>query len=192
LIEEIRSHSSSDNEELINEIVRLSKKYGIMTEYTAFLVREDVNIARSNDELFSHGRREMESRAPMATGGSGVNQSVNAKRMQKSAQVPQNFYYDAEGKKQNVGGVKHIAQKSFFNKKGNWIDSDYDENKQKIINVKRFSKAYFQLLEKDPSLGKYLSLGNNVLLTIHGNAVQIQDKGKEEFSSSELAGLFGR
>jgi len=43
LMDEIRLHG--ENEELKNEIIRLSKKYGVMSPYTSFLIQEDSPLA---------------------------------------------------------------------------------------------------------------------------------------------------
>ncbi|MEW6685594.1 MAG: VIT domain-containing protein [Candidatus Edwardsbacteria bacterium] len=186
LIEEIRSHG--ENKELVDEIVYLSKKYGIMTEYTSFLVDLDEKVSRK--EVESKAGRIMAEKAAPSVGGSAVNQSMNARALQFSAQVPPNVYFDASGQRQEIKGVSQIGQKTFFNKKGNWVDNEFLENKQKIIQVKRFSKAYFQLLGKDKNIGQYLALGENVLFNVGRNSVQIGEVGKEEFSKDELDALF--
>ncbi len=185
LIEEIRSHG--EDKELVDEIVRLSKKYGIMTEYTSFLVDADERVAVK--ELKEEAYRVMKKAAAPTTGGWAVNQSKNVRDLQGGAQVPQNVYYDSSGRAQQIRGVAQIGVKNFFNKRGNWVDSEYDPD-QKVIKVKRFSKAYFQIIERDDALAQYLSLGENVLLNIGKNSVQIGEEGKEEFSERELARLF--
>jgi len=58
------------------------------------------------------------------------------------------------------------------------------------IEVKRYSKAYFQLLENDKSLGRYLGLGENVRIQIGNQVVQISDAGLEHLNSSQLRELF--
>lgn len=185
LIEEIRSHG--ENKELVDEIVRLSKEYGIVTEYTSFLVDVDEKVAMRDLEKKAY--KVMSEAAAPATGGWAVNQSKNVRALQRSAQVPQNVYYDAHGRAQQVKGVAQIGVKNFFNKKENWVDSDYDPN-QKLIKVKRFSRAYFQLIERDDAVAQYLSLGDEVLFNIGRNSIQIGGEGKEEFTEKELARLF--
>jgi len=58
--------------------------------------------------------------------------------------------------------------------------------------VKAFSEAYFQLSRRDPTLNQYFSLGQNVLVVVNGQAVQIADEGKEVFTEEELDKLLGR
>jgi Ca-activated chloride channel family protein len=185
LIEEIRSHGQ--NRELVDEIVRLSKKYGIMTEYTSFLVEEDKVVAM--DESQSRASEIMKEAEKSVTGGWAVNQSANARALQKSAQVPRAAFFDARGKEKKIGGVVTRRDRAFFNKKGNWVDTDYSKDR-KVIDVRRFSRAYFQLMERDDTLGEYLSLGDRVLVNVGDIAIQIEDDGKEEFTDTELNRIF--
>ena len=82
-----------------------------------------------------------------------------------------------------------MGPQAFFQSGSNWIQGDL-ENDNYDIEIKRFSNAYFQLLEKDPSLGRYLALGNEVRLKIGSQVVQIADSGKEFLTDSELETLF--
>lgn len=47
LMDQIALHEKDDNKELIDELVRLARDYGIMTPYTAFLAEEDTHLADS-------------------------------------------------------------------------------------------------------------------------------------------------
>lgn len=184
LVEEIKAHGR--NKELVEEIVRLSKRFGILTEYTSFLVDKDVHVALP--ALREEAEKKLEA-AKEVTGSWAVSQSVNAKRMKKSAQVPANTYYDDRGVEQRFGDVVQIGNRAFFNQSGEWVETT-SESDAPVIKVKRFSKAYFQLLKNDPSVGSYLALGQNVQFNIGSQQVQIGESGKEEFTETELAELF--
>jgi Ca-activated chloride channel family protein len=184
LVDEIRAHGR--NEELVEEIVRLSKKFGIMTEYTSFLVDKDVTIA--GVKLYEEARTAM-APAEKAAGGWAVNQSINAKRMKDATSTAFNTYYDASGTEQEFRNVTQVGSKAFFQQSGNWVETTL-KSKSNAITVKRFSKAYFQLLQVDPSAGAYLALGQNVLFNMGKQAVQIDESGKEVFTEAELAKLF--
>jgi Ca-activated chloride channel family protein len=185
LVEEIRLHGR--NEELVQEIVKLSKRFGIMTEYTSFLVDTDLSVALP--EAAPLVARRMDKASESAVGGWAVNQSVNAKKMKESSQVSFNTYYDAEGREQKVANVAQVAGHAFFNQKGNWIETSVATDEPKI-KVERFSKAYFQMLEMDASIGSYLALGENITFRIGTNQIEIADTGKQVFTSSELRELF--
>src|SRR5262249_20890065 len=63
--------------ELVEEIVRLSTEFGILTEYTAFLAREGTDLSRKED-LLSSASEVLRSRAIQTrTGYASVNQDIN-------------------------------------------------------------------------------------------------------------------
>jgi len=185
LIEEIRLHGRS--EELVQEVVRLSRRFGILTEYTSFLVDKDVTVAL--DEI----RKEAEERLAVAgevTGGWAVNQSANAEKMKKSADVlGLNTYYDSEGKQQRFDNVAQVGSKAFFNQKGTWVETSLESEDPTVV-VQKFSEAYFQILNVDPSIGSYLALGEDVMFRMGEQQVKIADTGRQSFSRAELDALF--
>lgn len=186
LVEEIRSHGNDD--ELVQEIVWLSKKFGILTEYTSYLVDKDVTIAL--DEIQEEAKELVHTKGGRSTGQSAVNQSVNAKKMKGSYQVQGlNTYYDAEGAVQIFDNVAQVGNRAFFNQKGKWVETSLESSEPTVV-VQRFSKAYFQIVQADPSVGSYLALGEDVMFRIGNQQVQIADTGKQSFSQSELDELF--
>ena len=63
--------------ELVEEIVRLSTEFGILTEYTAFLAREGTDLSKK-EELLSSASDVLRSRAIQTrTGYASVNQDIN-------------------------------------------------------------------------------------------------------------------
>ena len=60
------------------------------------------------------------------------------------------------------------------------------------MRVKAFSEGYFQLTRRDPTLNQYFSLGQQVLVVVNGQAIQVADDGKEIFTEAELDSLLGK
>jgi Ca-activated chloride channel family protein len=185
LIDEIRLHGQ--NKELIDEVVRLSKKYGIMTEYTSFLVDVDVHVAMEEledraTENFSRASREEK-------GAWAVGQAQNALNMKKMAMAPTNEFYDASGEVQRITSVKQITNKTFYFQNNVWVDNEYALD-QKLIKVKRFSEAYFQLSRILPKMNQYLAVGNDVIVNIGTQSFQIGEDGKTRFTQEELRAFF--
>ena len=192
LLDEIRSNG--EDNELKDEIIRLSKKYGIITPYTSFLVLPDSEV-----EAMPVAMREREHRAAfdrsssdlkMDVGKEAVTSSRGLSRM-KSAQAaptpmaatkPQDAlgstYYgvddrDADGKGR-YGEVKYVDKKTFFLKNGFWTDSEY-EPEMKVTKITYGSDEYFKLLSKNPELGKYLSLGKKVIICHKDKCYKIEE-----------------
>ncbi|MFH1540141.1 MAG: VIT domain-containing protein [bacterium] len=186
LVDEVRNKGR--NKELIDEIVRLSKKYGIITEYTSFLVREPGMAFAEAETQAEELDAFMETAAAPSSGGWAVNQSVNLAKQKAGARAPQSVqsFYDAEGNEVLIDQVRNVAGKTFFQQQDNWMENTYEKD-QDVLTIKVFSEAYFQLLDSDPSLGRYMAMGKRVLLVLNGNAVQIEpEKGKEKLSVKEL------
>jgi Ca-activated chloride channel family protein len=192
LLQELRMHGQ--NQELLEEVIALSKKYGIITEYTSFLVTGDERVIAHNLHMPAPeaARTERDAISKMMapqTGESAVGQSS---RNQKQA-TADNFIAPKEiivgGETRQLTNITQVGSQAFYQVGSNWIQSNLTEDKYDI-EVKRFSEAYFQILDKDPSLGRYLGLGSEVRLQVGSQVVQISDNGKERFSASELAALF--
>jgi Ca-activated chloride channel family protein len=192
LLAEIRL--KGHNKELVDEVIRLSKQFGIITEYTSFLVEEPGMMFSEgfDDEADGRFREEAAPKMAMDTGGSAVNQSMNAQIgiNSKTANVNAQGYYDGDGNMVTVNQVRQVQDRVFFQQGSNWIENTYTD-KMDVIKIKAFSEAQFQLLEKDPALGKYMSVGSEVLIMVNGNAVQISAEGQEKLSDKDLKKLFG-
>jgi Ca-activated chloride channel family protein len=84
LIDDIDLHGQ--NRELIDELVQLSMKHGILTPYTSFLADERVDLANSADVQLraGHSLRRLEERE----GKSGFDQRVAKNRFNLARQAP--------------------------------------------------------------------------------------------------------
>ncbi len=76
--------------------------------------------------------------------------------------------------------TRDIAERTFYLIDGKWIDSKSKKEKADIV-VKAFSDAYFELVSKHPEVGKFLSLGDKIIVMIGEKAVEIDpDSGVTE------------
>ncbi len=183
LIDQIRLHG--DNKELVDEVVKLSKRYGIITEYTSFLV--DADYRQTADLLAPQVGFVMKDKMKEAVGSGAVNQS-RATKVYSSAIVAPQSYMDSEGRERKMTGVVQTGNRAFFDKNGLWVDTEY-EGKIEPVKVQRFSEAYFKLLDRVPEVGKYYALGDEVIFLLNGKAIQIADQGKTDFTETELNSL---
>ena len=118
-------------------------------------------------------------------------QNAQMLRGQKSL-ATQNVQVDERGHTFQYQQAQTRNNQAFFNRAGNWEDARYKEGAQAVVRVKAFSEAYFQLSRRDPTLNQYFSLGQNVLVVVNGQAVEIADDGKEVFTEDELDTLLGK
>lgn len=96
------------------------------------------------------------------------------------------FYLQAEREMKKVGkkgsalqSIRYIGNRTFYKSKGTfWNESLYDPQKHKDLKmIEVGSKDYFQLLDQDQRLAKYLSLGN-VILQVDQRWYQIKEQSK--------------
>jgi Ca-activated chloride channel family protein len=184
LIDQIRLYGK--NKELVDEIVRLSKKYGIITEYTSFLIDADPTI--SHRELAQRAEEKIMRLSSQDVGKRAVSQAKTLGGLKKAA-VPAPGYYDAEGKMTKVNEVMQVDKKSFFKKGEVWMDSEF-EGESETLKIEKFSPAYFKLISIKPEIGKYLALGDKVIFVLNETAVEISDQGKTELTQEDLNRLF--
>jgi Ca-activated chloride channel family protein len=172
LIEQIRL--KGENKEYVDEIVKLSTRYGIMTEYTSFLAREDVNIHDVAGNV-AETHRNLKARTSVQTGVGGVNQAMQSGAMQTANQAPgQAQFLNEEGRMVTMKTVKIIGSKTFYLKKGVWVDSEYREG-MKIVELKQFDNPYFDLANKAPTQAQYMTFApkESIIVVIDGVAYKI-------------------
>ncbi len=167
LVDEIRLNG--ENKELIEEITRLSEKYGIMTPYTSFLVTED-GMPQGRRSL-SRARREqsvplsavqVRSQNLTPSVAKQVADSVQLQELQTQAQVAETAIT-----------VQQVKNKTFHLQDKVWVDSTHKpETKTKKIEFG--SDAYFELLSKEPELTKYLAIGKQVIVCHKGTCYEIR------------------
>ena len=164
LLKEIRLHG--ENEELVDEVVNLSLRYGIMTPYTSFLVEEE------DLPIFSEeGRREAADRiaAPLqaapASGASAVERSQVLGGYQKA---------EVAAPVSGVEQLKVVGDRAFVLRDGVWIDSGYREGTS-TTKIGFGGEDYYQLLAQRPDWGPFFALGERVIFLSDGQAYEVAE-----------------
>lgn len=151
LLDQIRLHGQEA--ELVDEIVALSKRFGIITPYTSFLIVEDEPPAPIVDDRF---------RAESGADAVAASQSVRG-------------YAEADNAAQaRSEQVRYAGDKTFFLRDGVWRDSQFDDSRP-ALQYAFGSQAYFDLAAGRPELGRYLALGPAVDFTREGQSYRIRD-----------------
>ena len=191
LLDEIRSHGEDD--ELKDEIIHLSKKYGIITPYTSFLVLPDAEAEAVPVAMRGAARRDAFDKAStslkMEEGRQAVSASKSLARLKEAKAAPAPMVtskpQSADHSFGIVGGavrsaqtryaeVKYIGKKTFFLKNGFWTDSEY-ETEMKTTKIIYGSDEYFRLLSGKPELGKYLALSKKIIVCYKDKCYKIEE-----------------
>ena len=109
--------------ELVDEIVRLSIEFGVLTEYTAFLAKEGTDLAR-RDRILTEANTNFVDRAQRARVGQGaVNQSINNDFQRGQIRGNRrNWFYDQNMERVQITNVQQINDRAFFQRGNRWID----------------------------------------------------------------------
>jgi len=153
-------------EELVDEVVDLSVRYGIVTPYTSFLI-DETEDALSADGRHTLAKREMAAlpapnSAPVS-GGGAVEKAMVQGALRGAEVVAQ-----SEGET-----VRTVGAKTFVLHNGIWTDTVFDASTLQVERVPFGSERYFELLGANPGWGRYLALGSHVILVGEGRAWQI-------------------
>jgi Ca-activated chloride channel family protein len=158
LLDQLRLYGES--EELVDEVIALSKRYGIITPYTSFLVEEE---PLSADQM---AQRMTQAAAAPASGKQAVAGATSIRSLAEDEAPPP----EAET-------VRIVDDRTFFLKDGVWIESTYvDEDTVKIM---AFSSAYFDILTLKPELAPLFALGNRLILRVGAVYLEITPEGAE-------------
>lgn len=145
--------------ELIDEVIRLAKAFGIATEYTSFLVLEDAPAA---------SMRLQEAAAAPASGGGAVGNALANKALQAAPSVQNNADQEWTG-----GRVKNLGDKTFYLRDGVWVDAAY-ETGEATVKIEAFTEAYFDLAKRLGARALYLSFAERVIVVWEGKAYRIE------------------
>jgi Ca-activated chloride channel family protein len=190
--------------ELVDEIVRLSTKWGILTEYTAFLVQEPPGTVTAWRELGrmpaaqpmdpaeqapAQLRQRLDTRAADRSGAKGVNQEMNLYAAKTAmagggggnAPAAQ-AWYDEKLQRVEARGAQQVADKTFLWRNNQWIDSRaLPKEQEKPDRVVEFGTAEYDRLVDDllkQDLQGVLAMVGDVLVVSNGERVLIKMPGE--------------
>jgi Ca-activated chloride channel family protein len=181
LLQEIRLHGG--NQELIEEVVRLSKQYGIVTEYTDFVAMGGPGASGGMAELAKDATKKLEMARGEKAGQWAVNQAANDKALQgRACAAPEaNVYRDRRGNLQVIRTVTQIGRRAFYLQDGQWVDGE-DAGKRKTRVVKYLSDEHLELL-KDPTFARAQQLSWALSINIGDERIVIEKDGKQKDES---------
>jgi Ca-activated chloride channel family protein len=183
LIDEIRLKKREDRE-LVDEIVRLSTRFGILTEYTAFLADETVDLGRVADNA-ARARSEVEGLASKEVGGAGWAQSYNngeRRGAERPAAAAGGFYLgdedDRDATRVEIEALRQVANRAFYRKQGAWVDAEVADMGRVDETVARWSPRFFELLRTtNAEENSRLSQSGNLVLKVQGRVLRIVEAG---------------
>jgi hypothetical protein len=166
--------------ELVDEIVRLSTEYGVLTEYTAFLATDGTDFSQ-RDALNERARLSLVNNAQFMRSGQGsVTQGVNmsAQRTQASANRS-NYFINQNAERVEITNVQQITDRTFFKRNNRWVDSsvlDREKTLKPDQIVEFGTPEFYKLVDRLVLEGRQgiLALSGEMLLSIDGKTVLVK------------------
>jgi Ca-activated chloride channel family protein len=177
--------------ELVEEIVRLSTRFGILTEYTAFLATEPgVKPDARHTSLTAaveEGCKNLQERAvQVRTGQYAVSQSLNVKAQQTAAcGNAKNEFWNANMQRVSISSVQQVCDQTLFLRDNRWVDARLmgkdlkDQEAAPDRTVDFGSLEYFEIARKlaDEGRAGIVALRGEVYLLVDGKRVLVKGTG---------------
>jgi Ca-activated chloride channel family protein len=165
--------------ELVDEIVRLSKEFGILTEYTAFFAREGTDLTQPVNVVLE-ALTNFQMRAMAVRSGYGsINQSFNNGAQLAQTHVnARNDYWDANMNRVSISNVQQVNDRAFYRRGKRWVDSalvdQADSAPKRVIEVG--SEAFRRLTERLAAQSRQgcIALNGEILLSVDGEAILVR------------------
>jgi Ca-activated chloride channel family protein len=193
LVSAVRMDPNAEGAQALrDQIIDLSQRYGIITEFTSYLIQ-------ANDRIIPQGGRMMHAQADAAPeqvqqagagfdkaeGPSGVKfsqRNANEKNAANAEAFDQ--LQDASFRAAQRANMANVGDRTFYlNDKNQYVQSTYKENTE-TAKIEYMSDEYKKLIEDHPEIAKYLAVGEQVIFEMGGKWCEVfvkeQPKPQEE------------
>lgn len=146
------------NTELVEEIRRTALRYGLLSEYTAYLVQEPNVVAGRAGAVGGVN-------APAPASGAAAVRAAEFDRVRREAKSASQIQAADEAMfaRRDMGQAQHVAGRVFVDHQGVWTDLMLRDSLP-VITVEPFSPAYFELLRRLPELAPIVQRFDRVVV----------------------------
>ncbi len=186
---------------IVSEIRELGLRYGIMTEYTSYLVLEP-GARRDEAATFIDGipatpgtRSNAFAAAPAAQTGAvaferaqASSRLVATKSLDQADEAARDRMHVLTIRDGNAQPVRRVGGRIFALRDSVWTDLAHQDS-VRIVEISPFSDAYFRAVRAMPELTPFLAAGDRVLIAGRRVSIRITPGAKDSFSAGELQNL---
>ena len=185
--------------ETITSIVKLAKRYGIVTPYTSYLITEEGRDMPAAQHAAVSALRGMSFDAASSglSGGAGLaaraqkasrffgalSGSVSAMAAPTAATAAALADGEADVRREmrqqgaRATETRTVAGKTFYRRGETWVDGEYELRERgsepKTVRIVYLSPEYFELVSRKPILARYLALGSDLKVLDNGTLYEI-------------------
>lgn len=157
------------NQETIDQIVRLSVRYGIVTPYTSYLVTEENPLGADAQQKIAEDAFEQAQAAPLPTAGQKAVDRAAEEGQLQSAQSAPTLAVSTDG----GNAIRIVGSRTFVLVDGVWLDTAYDPEKMSAVDLPFLSQDYLKMADSRRDLAAALALGENLVLVVDGKAYRV-------------------
>ncbi len=202
-----------ENKELVDDVVRLSKQYGIETPYTSYLIHDDGKVSSTNGGAGGGfgGREEkkLDTFAAKDPARPAAAEADKQRRDQNEAARGLDEGFRAKDGKAGVDAASYLRKLKesdrdgggsaafkpacgtrLFAYRGMWVDERFTADAA-LTTIQFGSKAWFRIAELHPEITDALKLGTSIVfITAKGKAIVIASEGEKELADDVINALF--
>jgi len=209
LLDQARLHGESS--ELTEEIVRLSKEYGIATPYTSYLILENEQAYRDHG-IVRAGAVARARKAGLSVSGAGwptadeqrmaaeermhafaipaLNAPATGPQAVNASKALRRMKESGSVSDVGAANLRRVGERTFVRIGDAWLDTAFEED-MATLELKFGSDAYFAALDALPELTECLALGESVIVVIGKKALVVApEQGKDQMGADAVAAFF--
>ncbi len=178
------------NDELVEEIRQTALRYGLLSEYTSYLVLEPEMVTANRPGVGQNFQMALPATAPSeATGASAVavaKQSA-ARRVVRVAGDVRDLDEEME-QRLSTETQRVVAGRIFHEYNGIWTDAGANEQNP-VVRIAPFSEAYFAVLRALPELKPYATAFGTVVIAGERLTIALTADGKATLDRAQISRL---
>ena len=180
--------------ELLDALKQLALRYGILTEYTSYLVQEPNMVVRRQFE--DRLRADPAPRPAEQAGAGAVTRSAREQGLANAPSLSTVTVTAVDGAeldevrraRAGINPTQRVGGRLFIWSDSTWSDVSHGDS-LRVVTVAPYSDAYFALLRAMPDLGQVAALEPAVLVAGRRASIKIEAGGKTTWRPGELDAL---
>ena len=191
LTRQIRLEGASPS--LVSQVRELGLRYGILTEYTSYLVQEPSDIATPvppsplREDQMGGARNSSAQTGTQAFDRARASAKLAETKSLAAAEEVASSRLESFAKDESTASATRlVAGRLFIRRAQVWTDVAHTD-RITVTAVAAYSKAYFDLVRQLPEVAPYLSVGNEVLIAGRRASVRVGGSGIEVWQPGQLA-----
>ncbi|MGQ0704166.1 MAG: VIT domain-containing protein [Gemmatimonadales bacterium] len=172
---------------LIERVRELGLRYGILTEYTSYLVQEPGVVAAAPPVPAgaAEARRMTGERAFAAAKASAALSNSVSLQAADAAATGRMEEVVGTGSGAPAGPVRRAGGRVLVLRNGTWTDVAWRDT-MKTVTIAPFSPAYFAVIKARPALRAALAVGHPIVLAGRATSLKVTEGGMTQWSAGAL------